>query len=257
MRLVLIVLFLSLTGCSLFKATPPAPPPSQVVSAPILTAAQDKSLSKISASNSGIVRALGPLPDSAPKAAAIGETTVIALQAGEASASDLKAAYERVDAGLRGDLASANALLDAARAEAVTDKAKIEALEAKVKAEQSAASIELQRQLAAARDEARKEADMQQRKIAAYIFYGGAFLLGAAAAVVLFTASSVPMFGPKVAIALGVAAATSALLGVTVNELLSNPWIIRTLLGLLVAAAAVAGGLAYANHHHAKPTVNA
>ena len=246
-------LIVLLSGCWVTaKKSPPAPPPSQVASAPALGAAQRDSWSKVAAADQALMRALFPLPDSIYKMAALGEASVIAIHAGEATPEDLKAAYDRVDAGLRGDLKAANAMLETARAAASSDKARIAELEQQVKNEQIKAAEELRRQLAAARDEARKEADAQQRKIAAWIFYGGGFLLAVSAAVVLGTAAYVPFFGPRLAVVLGLASGVSVGLGALVNELLANPWIVRTLLGILVAAVATAGGIAYSNHFHHK-----
>ena len=237
-------------GCNLFKRTPPAPPPAEVKTAPALATALGAQDSKAAAAVGAAIEANSHNAEGPAKTATAGELSVASANLPTPSDKDRAEALARVNAALKGDLEFANREWAKARDAAGALQSQIDALQQQVKNERIAAAAELQRQLSAARDEAKREADAQQRKIAAWIFYGGAFLLGVAAVVVFGTASYVPMFGPRLAFMLAGAAAVSGMLGAMVNDLLANPWIVRTLFGALIAAIAVAGGIAYTNHHH-------
>ncbi len=238
------------SGCWTWKRTPPAPPPAEVKTAPALNNALGTQDSKTAAAVGAAIEANTHNAEGPAKTATAGELSVAQANLPTPTDKDKAEALARVNAALQGNLQFANDEWAKARVAAGALQSQIDALQLQVKNERVAAAQELQKQLNAARDDAKREADAQQRKIAAWIFYGGAFLLGVAAAVVLGTASYVPFFGPRLAIVLAGAAATSGLLGAMVNELLANPWIVRTLFGVLVAAVAVAGGIAYSNHHH-------
>lgn len=248
------------TACQMWPfhhKTVVVPAPADVRSAAPLGEATSAQASKAAAAVAAATDANTHNTDSPAKTAVAGELSVAGANLPIPSDKDRAEALARTNAALSGDLSKAQAGWDKARGDAVDLSKQISELRTQVTQERKDAAAQLTKEVSDARDEAKKEADATQRKIAAYIFYGGAFLLAAAAAVVLGTAAYVPMFGPKLAISLGISSAASVVLGTLVNELLSNPWIMRSLLGVLIAGVATAIGLAISNHIHHTATVPA
>lgn len=230
---------------------PTPPPPADVPSASGLRSASADQASRAAAAVKAAQTANAANPAGHPRAATEGELSVAAANLPTPQPADDREAQARVNAALRGDLATARTAWDKATADAAALAARVAHLEAQVQFERDAAAKELQRQLAQARDEERRKAEAETRRLVGWIFFGGAFMLAAAAALVLGTAASVPFFGPKLAISLGIGSAASAALGVAINEVLANPWIVRVLIGVIVAAVAGAIALGVANHYHA------
>jgi hypothetical protein len=249
MRLAFAILLMALLGPSC-SHVPKAPPPSDVKSSAPLRAASTEQQSKAAAAIGAAAFANDQNQAGAAKEATAGELSVATANLPPPADKDKVEALARANAALAGKLDEAQQKWELARADGAARLGRIAQLEAQVEAERKAAAIEMQRQLQAARDEERRKAEAEQRRIIAWIFYGGAFLLTVAAAVVLGTSQYVPFFGPKLAICLGIGAAASAALGAALNEILANPWIIRVLIGVVVAAVAGAVALGIANHHH-------
>jgi outer membrane murein-binding lipoprotein Lpp len=105
-------------------------------------------------------------------------------------------------------------------------------------------------------DRVKLEAAQEERRLVSYIFFGAAALLGIAGVIVIMTASSVPMFGPKVGMGLLAAGAVSGVTGVGILALMKqldeHPWIIWLGLVVILLLVGVAGAIAYTNHQHHK-----
>ncbi len=142
------------------------------------------------------------------------------------------------------------------RADATALNARVQELEAQLERERTAAATELQRQLAAARDEARQKSEARERAIKTWLFFGLGTLLLLAAVASIFLKAYVPQFGPNITLCLAAAGGVLILTGILVRAierlLEDHPFIFWG--GLLAAALAVAGAVALmiANHHHAK-----
>lgn len=243
-----------LFGCT---ATPPAPPPSDVPSAPALAAAGGEQLGEASAA---VEAARQINQHNAPGVARDQVDAVLSV----ASANLPEAAGARVNH----FLAIAQKAFAGKPDEAVTEwaaeralgsarLARIAELERKVAAERAAAALELQRQLKAARDQAQREADAKERLWLMLLFFGGGAACLVGAAVVGQLGAAVPMFGPRAALGLGIAGAVLLGIGVlirTVDRLLEqHPFLFWG--GLIFAGLAVVAAIAliYANHRHATP----
>lgn len=241
--------------CPLFSScwlvpSKPLPPPTNLPSASSLGSAESERLSKAAAAIAAALHAAENLPDSPAKSAVEGALSVAQANLPKAADVDRDAALKLVNFALAGKFEEAQVgwKLDI-NAGAVLN-ARIAALEVQVQQEKVKAAADLQQQLQEARNEERQKAAADQRKMIGYIFYGGGALCLAAAAIVGFTMASVPMFGPKVALGLGVAGALLTGAGVALNELLAHPAVIWTMLGLAGALLFGVTGLTWSNHHH-------
>lgn len=237
-------------GCK----TPPAPPPADVPSASSLGSTNAERLGTAAAAVAAAREAnqqnsAGPARDATEGALSV-------------AASNLPTPpVERLDF-FRGIVAKAFAgKLDDAESEWAAERGlgsarlrRIAELEEQVKRERSAAAEELKRQLAEARDEARRAADAKERLVLMVIFFGlgaaciiGAVLVGQLGVVV-------PMFGPRAAVGFGIAGALLIVVGILVRfvDRLMERHPVVFWGGILAAvfAAAAAALLIYANHRH-------
>lgn len=133
--------------------------------------------------------------------------------------------------------------------------------------ERAGAAAELQAQFTALTDqvtaaqrqaaEATKAANERQRTLITWIFFGGAALCAIAAAIVATLGNSVPIFGPRIAIGLGIAAGLLFGLGMAmrlIDRMLDeHPYVFWGSLAGVAAVLGAAAILAYANHKHAAP----
>ncbi len=228
------------------------PPPANVISAPALKAASSEQQSKASAAVEAATSANLVNPDGAPKTATAGELSVASANLPPPEDKDRIEALARVNLALKGDLLSANAEWAKARDAGAALSARVAQLELQVETERKQAAIELQRRIQAIQDEARAKT----RQTQTYIFFGGGALLIAAAAAILFLGASVPMFGPKAAIAVGGAGLALILVGTLLNAINNfieqHPYIFWGTLVMAAAGCVAAGALMFANHQHAK-----
>lgn len=125
----------------------------------------------------------------------------------------------------------------------------------KLESDQAAQLANLKNQHAIDLANAQAVADQKVKSIVSYIFFGIAALcmLGAIAMAVL--AGSYPLFGPKAAIALGLAGVTSGATGVGIIKLLDMS-VVFWGIGAIVLLIVVALVLVYANHSHAQTATN-
>ena len=242
-----LIALLGLHSCSTVP-TPPAP--ANVPHAPALEMSNLEFKGKIAANVASSLYAAQTLPESNEKQAIIGPLKVAASLAGEPSEKDRAEAMAPVMLALAGKLTEAQAGWARATTEAAALKERITQLEQTVKDERTAAAAELTRQLQAARDEARREAEAKTRTIVSWIFFGGSFLLGVAAVLCLVYAGSVPQLGPRAAIGFGGASAVAAATGVGVLQLISHPSVMWWGMGITVGLAVIACVIIYINHLH-------
>lgn len=214
-------------------------------------------------------------PDQPAKDAVGQELELASAKLPEPSASDQLAAEKRVTAILTGKLDEAKKLYadasgeaakfkqqaDALNAQIATRDAQIADLQAKAKAEQEAnakayktALDAKDAQIKAAKDEAQREIERQQRKWQTAIFFGVGALLTAGGIIVLLTASSVPMFGPRAGFALIGAGGGLIAVGILINQVQNffdaHPYIVGGTILACIFAAAGACVLMWSNHMH-------
>lgn len=239
-----------LPGCWLLPQKTIVPAPANVPAAAALGDSRTAQLSKASAYVQAAQTSNDKNPDGAPKDAVKGSLDVAQANLPVPAAADLTEALKFANQALSGQLtaAQANWKLSVDAGTALQDK--LSRLEAQVSKERADAAAEQTRLIRAAHDEERLKAEADQRKLVGWIFYGGGALLIAGAGLVAFLAPSVPIFGPRLALGLGVAGAALIGSGVALNEILAHPTVIWVTLGTAGAALAVSGGIALSNHYH-------
>lgn len=219
------------------------------------------SQSKAAAATRAAQKANEQSTDSAPKTVVAGELSVVAANLPEPRAEDLVIALDRANAGLRGDLKTAQAGWNSAQSEAVQLRTQLSQaqLDATKEREQSAAVQNAREaQWKATFDKLQKEADervrlaqekaeQEQRHMLNWIFHGAGAVLVLLGVLCFTLFSSLPFAGPKVGMSLIAAGAASISAGIAVNWVLSHPWIMVIIIGVPLIGAAV---LAYANHWH-------
>lgn len=224
----------------------------------------------------GAQKALAAVNPEQPAKSAAGQELELAQQKLPApSAEDQLAAEKRVTAILSGKLEEAAGLYKTATAEANAQKAKadlqardiaerdaaIQKLHADAEAERAANAATLKKAfddkdaaLAKVKSDYERKLKSARDRWVTGIFFGLGGLLVAGGIVVLLTATTVPMFGPRAGFALVGAGAGLIGFGIAINQaenfLDAHQWITGLGLGV-VAMAAVAGLiLMYANHQH-------
>lgn len=142
--------------------------------------------------------------------------------------------------------------LAAAQSAAAAEQA---ALKAHYQAELDTLTATANARVAAARKAGEDKARAEQNHWVTIIFFSLSALGVAGGIVVLVTASSIPMFGPKAGFALVGAGIGLACVGIAItqiqNFLYNHPWFVGVTAAVCLSALAVAGGLMWANHHHA------
>lgn len=102
---------------------------------------------------------------------------------------------------------------------------------------------------------ARLEGEEKQKRLIAWIFFGGGGLLIAGGVAMLVFAAQIPMFGPKAAFGTMIAGGASILTGVLTLQLMKqldqHPWILWAGGGVITIALTAVGALLYANQKHA------
>lgn len=238
------------------QTTPPPPPPANVASAPALATATEARMSKLSAHAEAADVAADKIAEPLVRTSVKGPLSVVRSLAGPATDADRAAALALVVQAQAGKLDAANAGFATARADAAALTTRLRELETIVAAERAAAAGELQRQLAAARDEARRAAVARERTLKTMIFFGLGAALCLAAVASVFLRAYLPFLGPNVTVAIGAGGVMLLLLGIVtraIERLIDDhPYIFWG--GLLFTVCALVGAVAliFANHHHAK-----
>lgn len=230
--------------------------------------AEADKLSKVAASAEAIAVLNGGQPAGPRTEGVAAEADLIRRVAGPAAEADRMAALERAAAKAEGRAEEAVKLYALASTEADMAKAKAAAAERALASavrsaavEQEAQRARLQQELdritaeANARVNAANEAwRAWQRKLITLLTFGLGVALITGGIVVQITAASIPMFGPKAAMALIISGGALVALGVVItqiqNFLEEHPWVTGAFLGLGALSAVVAGALMYANHKH-------
>jgi hypothetical protein len=283
---------LLLSGCALFKSTPPtvtvvapAGPATEKQGAVIdehltkLLAATDaasSALSKASASASAISTINGGQPAGPRTDGVANEAKLIQTVAGEPSAADKLAAAERariVAEGKADEIAKAYAKADSAALQAnkelvdtktalAASNAALAAAKAQAEAEQATLTAKLQaheNQLAADADARVKAAEAKAaadaRRLQTWIYSGGGAALVALGIFVMVFASSFPMFGPKAGLSLIGSGLGLIAIGQLLAELERHPWVIWAGVTVAICGLVAAVALIYSNHAHAQDIV--
>lgn len=287
LRLALLCLFLG--GCESAN-TPITVVPAQGPEATALGKAQEAQIStlkaeveqkdRVAASAAGNVYGAQKakdaiLPDQPAKDAVGQELSLASEKLPPPSVEDQLLAEKRVTAILTGKLEEAKALYGNAAAEAAALKAKtdaftkaiadkdaeIAALKTKAETERIAQAKDLQAkfdakeaQIKQAVKDAQDQAKKEQRRWITGIFFGLGAIMFAGGVVVLVTAGSVPMFGPKAGFALMGAGGSLITLGIIITQIENffelHPWIVGGSLIAIALAVVVALSLLWSNHHH-------
>lgn len=286
--LVVLVVFGCLFGCKtdgVKLLTPPVVAPAGPATAavdPAVKKDQDAhaaALSKISAAAGNIV-VLNTGQPTGPKTDGVNNEAVLIVDlAGQPTAADRLAASERARIVAEGDAAKIAAAYAKATTEA--DVLKADAKRAKddlataqdaAKAEQAAQAAKFQdafnKQAKDANDrilaiqrEAEQRAKAEQTKWVTIIFFGVGALFIAGGIVVLVTAASVPMFGPKAGFGIIGAGVGLSGVGIVINQvqnfLFNHPWVVGTGVFICIAAFLLACGLMISNYLHHKDSLTA
>jgi len=270
MKHLLIIALALLAGCKTAPVQPPVPVVVQAVQGPADRKADtlaDSQASKAAASVQGAIRANASNPEGAPKATTAGELSVAAANLPAPTPADLAASLERVNAGLRGDLKTAQdgwrkaevdaqklsheiALADqAAQRERDENAAKLNARES----EWTAAFARLKADADERVKQAQAQAEAEMKRLIGYFFFGGAALCILAGVACLSLFSSMAFVGPKVIAGCFIAGGALAGTGVLLIRALNSPWIGRGV-GIAAVVGLIVFALAYANHKHAEAT---
>lgn len=257
-KLLTLSLLLLLTGCWTWKKTPDRSESNQL--GMVVTSTQASVNDRAAGNNAAIGFTTAKLPDSREK-------EVIQMYVGDQYGIlgqpklETKTAFEKAAEALLSTDATVRA-----RGEAERVKLAGENQELKSKLDQAQKDFEVARKKeesdhAIALEQAREEGRQAVNKLIAYIFFGGAALLGVAGVAVLVLAGSYPMFGPKAAFGLLIAAAVSAVMGVTILQLIKeldkHPSIIWIGGGVITLLLTGVGALLYSNHlHHVESKAN-
>lgn len=239
-----------LAGC---LGTPPVP--TVVPSAVKVDAKSDEIGSKRTAAIEAADYANGFNPDGAPKTATSNALRAALYYSPKSTDADRVAFMKMVNLDLAGKFAEAKIGWDRARADADARAKELEDLRAKAKSEQDEAARAWQQKLDAAHQEARKARD---RWIMGIFFGGGALLvIGGVVILVLGAQFSAlyPALGPKAAFCALGAGLILISIGIAVNAIQDvlerHPYAVLGVAGGAAVLVSVAGGLIYANHHHA------
>lgn len=242
----------------------PTPPPADVPSAGALAGAGSAQESKVSASVAAARKANESNPAGVAKDAVEKELSVAAANLHPATAADADEAFGRVKLALAGDAARANLAWAGAVQNGLELMQKVNDLQAKVDQEKAKAAADLaqlrkdyEQQVKDAHDEERRKADQKLNLILQLLTFGGGALSLVGAGVVTVLAGSIPILGPNIARALGLAGATLFSLGLLIRSVDrfvdSHPYIFWGGLVLVGLCAVAAAALAYSNHHHETP----
>lgn len=213
------------------------------------------------ANEAGIIVALAGEPVSADKFAASERARIVAegkvadiAKAYAAAQTDAQQAKARVDAATAALEAAQVSLANAQKA-AAEEQAN---LKAKYQASLDQLAADGNARVAAAVKAGEDKARAEQSHWVTIIFFGLSGICIAGGIVVLVTATSIPMFGPKAGFALIGAGAGLATLGIAItqlqNFLYNHPWVVGATVATCLVGIAIAGGLMWANHHHATQT---
>lgn len=237
-------------------STTPSPPETR--STPARNAAELEFNGRIEANAIASVTAAQSLPDSDAKKAVLGPLGVIeALTLGYATPKQKEDALAPVLLQLAGKYQEAAMNWAKAASEADGLRVKVQQLEQQVRDERIAAAAEITRQLQAVKEQARRDAESAERKLIAYIFFGGGFLLIVAGVVITLYAAQIPQFGPRAGLAVGGAGGASIATGIVILQLLSHPEVIWWGLGISSVLLAIGVETMYRNHkHHVESTAN-
>lgn len=272
-----------MAGCLTKKPDPihapvvaPAGPATAAV-APAIVASQDAAkevLSKIAASAVAIAEINSGQPAGPRTTGVANEAAIIAASAGVPTDTDRLAAAQRAQIVAEGKTAEiaaaykkASSEADAAKAREVAAQAALVSAQNAAEVEQAAQAAKFQKQLDSMASDAnariakvQKDADdkirAEQTRWVTIIFFGLSALCLTGGIVVLLCASSVPMFGPKAGFALIGSSLALGGVGIAINQiqnfLYAHPWVVGLTIAVVLSALAIAVGLVYSNHQHAK-----
>lgn len=217
------------------------------------------------ANEAGIIVALTGEPVSADRFAASERARIVA----EGKAAEIAQAYATATseaAQLKAQVNATQAALAAAQAALANAQQAAAAEQANLKAKYQAALDQLAKEgnerVAAAIKAGEDKARAEMNHWVTIIFFGFSALFIAGGIVILLTAVSIPMFGPKAGFAIIGAGLGLSAVGIAINQiqnfLYNHPWIVGSAVAACLIAAAVAGGMIWSNHHHAaKPATAA
>lgn len=261
------LLLLGVTGCNT-KAPVTPPPPVQATVAPGPAAAQVSTIeaeraSQAAASVAAAKTANAANPDGAPKTATQAELSIAEANLDKPKPEHAAAALERVNAALRGDLATAQSLWTRAEKDASSLREQLAAANAKAVLEAAAAADkfnkreqewtlkfdELKRDADAREAKARQEAEAEMKRMIGYFFFGFSALCIVAGVACMTVLSAMAFVGPKVILGCFLSAAVLAATGVLLIRAMNSPWIGYGV-AIVAVLATVTIVLAYANHKH-------